>query len=315
MKKVTAKAPVNIALIKYWGKKNIEDIVPYNASISISLDNLYTITTLEESRTGFEFHLDGKLVTGTESDKVYDFLKYFSDETKISNLKVNSTNYVPTAAGLASSASGFAALSVAANSYFETNYDFKELAKITRKGSGSACRSLLGNIVAWETNGDVYNIASPIKDFVMISVLIDKSKKNISSRQAMALSAENSPLYREYVVESAKDFIEMKKAIELGDYEKIGKLTKKSSLMMHGIMLSTHPPILYMDKTSIFIYNLMEELSKQGIYANPTMDAGPNVKILTREKDYKKVIDSLESNGFMDYYISRLGEGAKLIEE
>lgn len=315
MKKVTAKAPVNIALIKYWGKKNIEDIVPYNASISISLDNLYTITTLEESRTGFEFHLDGKLVTGSESDKVYDFLKYFSDETKISNLKVNSTNYVPTAAGLASSASGFAALSLAANSYFETNYDFKELAKITRKGSGSACRSLLGNIVAWENSGEVYNITSPIRDFVMISVLIDKSKKNISSRQAMALSAENSPLYREYVVESAKDFIEMKKALESGDYKLIGKLTKKSSLMMHGIMLSTYPPILYMDKTSIFIYNLMEELSKQGIYANPTMDAGPNVKILTTEKDYKKVIDSLESNGFMDYYISRLGEGARLIEE
>lgn len=313
MKKVTAKAPVNIALIKYWGKADEEKVIPYNSSISISLDNLYTITTIEESDEGFEFFLNDTLASEVDSNKVFKFLKNFAKDKDLEKVRVISKNYVPTAAGLASSASAFAALSLAANSFFETNYDFDKLCAVTRLGSGSACRSLLGGFVAWETNGKVYSLESKYKDFVIISVIIDSNKKEISSRDAMRISVATSPMYNNYVEDSKVDFENFKKALEENDLKQIGELTRKSFVMLHTVMAVSTPSIVYMKDKSIDVLSLVQELESQGIYAYPTMDAGANVKILTTESDYEKIISKLEENGFKEYFVSRLGEGAKVI--
>ena len=315
MKKVTAKAPINIALIKYWGKEDELNVIPYSSSLSLTLDNLYTITSIEESTNGFAFILNDELIEGKERSKVYEFLKLFAKNEGIEKVKVISTNYVPTGAGLASSASAFAALSLAANSYFKTNYDFDKLCNITRLGSGSACRSLLGGFVAWEKEGKVYKVESKVNDFVMIFVIVDSNKKQISSRDAMANSVKTSPIYKEFVAEGNRDFLKMKTAIEVGDLKKIGELTKNSAFMMHAVIASTDPPINYLQEKSFEIINLCDVMLEEDLYCYPTMDAGANVKILTTEKDYKRIIQMLEKKGFLNYYISRPGEGAIIIDE
>ncbi|MFA7435209.1 MAG: diphosphomevalonate decarboxylase [Bacilli bacterium] len=315
MKSISAKAPINIALIKYWGKEDESRVIPYNSSLSITLDNLFTVTTIEESKTGFSFTLNNNILKGKEEKRVYDFLKHYTTPKEINKVRVKSTNFVPTAAGLASSASAFAALSVAANEYFKTNFSFDKLALVTRLGSGSACRSLLGGFVAWEKDGRVYKVDSKVSNFILISVIIDSKSKKISSRGAMAKSVKTSPMYSFYVEESKKDFVDMKEAIENGDIIKIGNLTRKSFSMMHAVMLSTIPPILYMQDRSLAVIELADTLVLNGIYCYPTMDAGANVKLLTTKEDYEKVVLALEENGFIDYYISRLGQGATIIDE
>lgn len=315
MKKVTAKAPINIALIKYWGKEDELKVIPFNSSLSLTLDNLYTITTIEESTLGFSFTLNNRLVDGKEKDKVYEFLKLYASVEELENVKISSTNYVPTGAGLASSASAFAALSLAANKYFKTNYDFDKLSSITRLGSGSACRSLLGGFVAWEKSGKVHQVKSKINDFVMISVIVDSNKKQISSRNAMSLSVKTSSLYKMFVDGANEDFLKLKLALEEGNLTDIGELSKNSALMMHAVMASSNPPIEYLQEKSYEIIDLCSELLKTGLYCYPTMDAGANVKILTNEKDYKNIVQMLEKKGFIDYYISRPGEGALIIDE
>lgn len=311
---VTAKAPVNIALIKYWGKQDEDKVIPYNSSLSLSLDNLYTITTLSYA-DNFSFALNGKEVDGVERDKVYEFLLNFASIEEVNKTKVVSRNFVPTAAGLASSASGFAALSKAANTFYKTNYDLQKLAQITRLGSGSACRSLLGAFVAWDKNGEVYQVNSKVKDFVMISVVVDSNKKLVSSREAMKRSVLTSPSFDYFVSESNKDFDELINSLSQGDIEKIGNLTHKSFLLLHGTMLSSMPPILYMNQDSIKVIELTEELRSQNIYAYPTMDAGSNVKILSLESHYNEVIKVLKQNGFNNLFVSRPGRGAMIIDE
>lgn len=314
MKKVTAKAPVNIALIKYWGKENKEEVRPYNSSISITLDNLYTITTIEESNAGFEFILNNHKQSPAETNKVLDFLTQFASIKEISKIKVASTNYVPTSAGLASSASGYSALAVAANQFFNTNFSFVRLCEVTRKGSGSACRSLLGGFVAWERQGQVYEVISSRRDWVVISVIINKSEKKISSRVAMERTVETSPFFSLWVTSANQDFLAMKAALKKGNIQLIGELTEKSARLMHSSMLASSPPILYFNEDSLKVWELVESLRAKRVYAYATMDAGPNVKILSIEKDLSQVEFALNEQGFL-YYVSRIGEGAHILEK
>jgi diphosphomevalonate decarboxylase len=314
MKRVTAKAPVNIALIKYWGKKDKVNIIPYNSSISITLDNLYTVTTIEES-SEFSFYLNGRKQSKDESQRVMQFLQNFASNDEINTTKILSTNYVPTAAGLASSASGFAALAIAANEYFNSKFSFKELTAITRIGSGSACRSLLGGFVAWIKSGEIYEIDSPIKDFILISVLIEEKQKPISSREAMEITVNTSSLFPFWTIITNRDFIDMKHALTTGNYELIGELTEKSARLMHATMLAANPPILYIKEESLIVWNLIQTLRKKGIYAYVTMDAGPNVKILTKTNHQIEILDELKNLGFNNCLVSRMGEGAGLIYE
>ena len=155
MKQVTAKAPINIALVKYWGKRDEQEVLPNNPSVSLSLNLYHTITTLKETENkevSFQIneHADEEI-----KKRALDFLRHFNHGEIPSYLSIDTINTGPTAAGLASSASGFAALAMAANEYFGCRYDFQTLASITRKGSGSAVRSLLGNCVAWYDDGHI----------------------------------------------------------------------------------------------------------------------------------------------------------------
>lgn len=313
--KVNAKAFINIALIKYWGKEDEKQVIPYNDSISLTLDCFYTNTSISSSNKPFQVLLNGKMASIEDHIRIESFLNHFDGFKENKQIIIETTNSGPTAAGLASSASGFAALSVAANRYFKTNLSLEELAKITKLGSGSASRSLLGGFVQWHRYGTIEEIKSPLQDLRMIVVLIDTTQKEITSKVAMKQTVETSPLYPTWIRKSREAAILMRRALEEGDFLTVGNLTEESALLMHATMYASQPAISYVKEASWDVWNVVHEIRKEQVLAFCTMDAGPNVKILTKESNLKQVIEKLQKNGFDQFVVSGIGKKAEVTDE
>lgn len=319
MKKYKAKANSNIALIKYWGKANEDLIIPNNNSLSMTLDNLYTETIVNFIDNDKDlFFLDNELQDYKETAKISKYIDIFRNlASSDKRVEIHSFNYVPTAAGLASSASGFAALSCALNSLFELNYDKKNLTKLARLGSGSASRSIYGGFVEWYKGNDhdtsyAEKIDDGNFDIAMIILVLNEEKKEISSRVAMKQTVETSPLYPSFVESAKKDIKNMKKAIKDRDFDSIGKIAEHNAMKMHATMLGANPPILYFKEESIKAINKVNELRKMGFSVYYTMDAGPNVKLIVKKSEINKIVEQLKE--FENIIISNIGNDA-IVEE
>ena len=199
---ITARAHTNIALVKYWGKKDQKLIIPQTDSLSLTLNEFYADTSVEfrDDLTADHIEIDGHVVTGHAADKVINFLNIIRKLSgKNSYANVISTNHVPISAGLASSASAFAALATAASKAAGLELDRRDLSRLARRGSGSATRSIYGGLVEWHRGtDDLTSFAEPIMENVdfgieMIALLLNTSKKKVSSRQGMQSSVETSP--------------------------------------------------------------------------------------------------------------------------
>lgn len=291
------RAYTNIALIKYWGKRNEELILPTSSSLSLTLDAFYTETSVSFN-TDVEqdtFYLNDNLQDTAATQKVSRFLQLFREPAGISSpALVKSTNFVPTAAGLASSASGMAALAGAANLASGLDLNPRDLSLVARRGSGSATRSIYGGFVEWQmgtTSADSY--AVPIDDaswdIGMVVVVVNHHEKSISSREGMKNTVATSPFYAGWLESTAKDLIEIKEAIRLQDFQKLGEITESNGMKMHGTMLGANPPLSYWEPDSVVAMQLVRQLRKEGIPCYFTMDAGPNVKVLCRLSDSAKI--------------------------
>ena len=295
---IKAQANVNIALIKYWGKKDEALFLPYTTSLSLTLNNLYTITTVEKiSDQSDVFILDDKLIGQKETIRVSKFIDLFrTDQTR---LRITSHNNFPTAAGLASSASGYAALATALNQLYQLNLNKSDLSKLTRLGSGSASRSLFDKFAVWQTGDDntsyAYHLASDL-DIEMIIVIIDDKKKLFSSREMMQKTVEQSRYYQAFVKQSEDDFKEILKAITALDINLVGEIAERNAFMMHGTMLALDEPFLYLKPESFQVIEFVRELRNSGLVAYLTMDAGPNLKIITDSKNSSSILDKLISS-------------------
>lgn len=315
---VKARAHANIALVKYWGKEDEEQVIPYNSSLSLTLDKLYTDTIIETSDKDV-FVLNGTMQGKNETEKIFRFVDRFRQLSHRKNpVRITSVNNFPTAAGLASSASGFAALATAANRYFNLNMTKKELSVNTRFGSGSATRSLFGGFVIWQKdeNPYAYGYDSAEWDIAMIVVVINKEKKEISSKEAMRRTVQTSPYYPAWVLSAQSDIENMKKAIKKHDFRVVGEITQSNALRMHASMMSAVPPIIYWQPETLNVLRFVDELNKKGLDCYATMDAGPNVKILTRQSNVELIIDELSmwfDNSKM--IICLPGEGATILNE
>ena len=319
MKRYKAKADANIALIKYWGKEDEELIIPNNNSLSMTLENLYTETIVNFSDSDKDlFYLDNNLQDEKETAKISKYIDIFRKlASSDKRVEIHSFNHVPTAAGLASSASGFAALSAALNSLFELNYEKENLTKLARLGSGSASRSIYGGFVEWIKGEDhETSFAKKIDDgdfdIAMIILVLNEEKKDISSRKAMKQTVETSPLYHSFVESSKKDIIAIKKAIKDRDIDEIGKIAEHNAMKMHATMLGSNPPIIYFKEKSIQAINKVKELRKMGLSVYYTMDAGPNVKLIVRKTEVDKIIKELKE--FDNIIISNIGNDV-IVEE
>ena len=290
IKKGKARAHANIALIKYWGKKNDELVLPMNSSLSLTLDCFYTETEVvfDDNIEGDFFYLNNSIQDKNATDKVSKFLDLFRHSAGINTPAiVKSINYVPTAAGLASSASGFAALAAAANISSGLNYGPKELSMCDRQGSGSATRSIYGGFVEWQkgtSEGDSYaiEIDDASWDIGMVVVVVNKREKAVSSREGMKSTVATSPFYKDWVESAGEDLRQIKIAIKNRDFEQMGSIAESNGLKMHATMLGANPPLSYWEPESVVVMQIVRELRSEGIACYFTMDAGPNVKIICR---------------------------------
>ncbi|MEM5812842.1 MAG: diphosphomevalonate decarboxylase [Candidatus Aenigmatarchaeota archaeon] len=333
-KKASAIANSNIALVKYWGKRNEDLILPYNSSISVTLDKIYTHTTVEFSEN---LKRDILIINDKEidtQDSEYEeyvgrFLKklreLYPNKAKNLNAKIVSKNNFPTAAGLASSASGFAALALACNEALELNLSKKELSILARLGSGSACRSIYGGFVEWkkgifEDGRDSYAEQIATKehwpDFRIIICITSSKEKKIKSRAGMKQTVLTSPFYKAWLETIEDDIRLVKKGIIEKDFKLVGSVAELNCLKMHSTMITTKPPIIYWNGATIEIINLVLRLREEGIECYFTIDAGPQVKILCLEEFVKDIVERVkEMDEIENIIITSPGDDAKVTNE
>ncbi|KAJ2768809.1 diphosphomevalonate decarboxylase [Coemansia nantahalensis] len=316
----TVTAPVNIAVIKYWGKRDSTLILPTNSSLSVTLsqDHLRTRTTIRASPT---FDRDRLWLNGAEEDvsaskRLVNAIttarrlraeveKQQTDAVPLSQwpVHVSSENNFPTAAGLASSASGYAALVSALAALFELPQSASELSRVARVGSGSACRSMFGGFVAWQAGvaaDGSDSLAVQVADHThwpelqaLILVVSDR-KKTVSSTAGMQTTVETSALFPERVRAVVPGRMEaMQKAIAERDFATFAALTMQDSNQFHAVCLDTYPPISYMNDTSRSIAALVHAFNAAvgRAAAAYTYDAGPNAVIYALESDMRDLVE------------------------
>ena len=325
MFKGKARAYTNIALIKYWGKKNEELILPMNNSLSLTLDAFYTETEVifSDSYMVDEFYLDGTLQDEKATKKVSQFLDLFRKEAGLSlKASVISQNFVPTAAGLASSASGLAALAGACNTALKLGLDDLSLSRFARRGSGSACRSIFGGFDEWEKgHDDLSSYAKPVPsdsfedDLAMVFVLINDQKKEVSSRNGMRRTVETSSFYQGWLDSVEGDLYQLKQAIKTKDFQLLGETMERNGLKMHGTTLAAQPPFTYWSPDSLKAMDAVRQLRKKGIPCYFTMDAGPNVKVLVENSHLSEVQETFTKLFSKEQVITaHAGPGIAIIE-
>lgn len=299
MLKGSAKAHTNIALIKYWGKADEDLIIPMNNSLSLTLDAFYTETTVtfSEELTTDIFYLDDVLQDEAGTTKISRFLDLVRKKADCPLFaEVKSYNHVPTAAGLASSASGLAALAAACNQALQLNLSDKDLSRLARRGSGSACRSIFPGFVEWQKGtSDETSFAEPVPssgwedELAMIFILINDQEKDVSSRDGMRRTVETSAFYPGWLQTTPQDLASAKIAIHAQDFNKLGAITENNALKMHGTTLAAVPPFTYWSPDSLKAMNAVKKIRATGLACYFTMDAGPNVKVLCQKKDVAKI--------------------------
>ena len=317
-----ARAYTNIALIKYWGKKDEQLILPMNSSLSLTLDAFYTETSVQFDSTLETdlFFLNGQKQL-LSNNKITTFLNYIRNEYGGCYAKIESINFVPTSAGLASSASGFAALAGACAAALDLTLSDTELSRLARHGSGSACRSIFGGFSEWKKGtSDQDSFAVPIlsdgfeNELAMLFVLVDQREKDISSRDGMKRTVQTSSFYDGWLHTIDQDMRTLKNAIAEKDFQKLGEVAEANSLKMHGTTLAASPPFTYWLPESLKVMQIVRQLRAQGIPCYSTMDAGPNVKILVEKKQLHIVKETL-LNDFLDsqLIVAYAGPGIKLL--
>ncbi len=328
MMKATAVANSNIALVKYWGKRDEKLILPWNSNISVALDGLFTKTTVEFDRALPKdmFILGGVEQEGEEAQRVLETLDLIRQMSG-SNLKakVQSLNSFPTAAGLASSASGAAALVLAASAAAGLKLSKKELSILARRNSGSGSRSVEGGFVEWikgekadgsDSYGKQLFDEKHWPEFRILTTIVTSKAKPIKSRAGMKQSVATSPLYKGWLESVEADLQAVREGIKKKDVTKVGEAAEHNALKMHAVMMSTKPAIIYWLPETIAVMSAVKGLRESGKKCWFTMDAGPQVKVVCLESEAQAIKGALEKvPGVSSVGTHAPGRGAKLTEE
>ncbi len=323
----TAEATPNIAFVKYWGKRDEKLILPTNPSISATMDfQLRTRTSVLFSKTFSkdEIIVHNKRLAGAEllqATKALDHLRSLG-KTRL-KARVVSLNCFPTAAGLASSAAGFAALAVAGAAALGLKLSQKELSITARLGSGSASRSVVGGFAEWKAGAkkdgsDSYavQLAPPTHwpEFRNVIAIVEAGEKKVKSRAGMAETVATSSLFTQRLRDLPKTLETIRKAVLRRDTSSLFPAMMRESDNMHAVMLDTWPPITYLDDVSKQIISAVLELNGSEPVAGYTFDAGPNAHIFTTERNVlavKRVL--LEIPGVKRMIVAGVGDGPRLL--
>ncbi len=297
MNKSQAFAASNIALVKYWGKRDEKLNLPMTNSLSISLGSYGTQTQITEASVE-SYRLNKQIVE--PNTEFYKRLKSFLDRFRPHPdfyFQIETESNIPIAAGIASSASGFAAITLALNDFFDWKLEKTALSRLARLGSGSACRSLWQGFVEWEKgnkNDGTDSVAHPIDmpwESLQIGLLLfNTEKKAISSREAMKQTVLTSPLYKNWPRIVENDLINMHKAIQTQDFSLLGRTAESNAIAMHNTMLQAKPSIIYSQPETLEGIKKIIRLREEGLEIYFTQDAGANLKVLFLKKNKTAVL-------------------------
>ncbi len=321
--KATASAFSNIATIKYWGNLDDDLRLPASGSLSMSLDGLATITTVEfrDDLTGDTVSINGEIVTGTPHARVahhLDHVRRLAEHTIYAT--VQSANNFPTGAGIASSASAFAALSLAATAALGLNLSERELSTLARLGSGSAARSIPAGFVEWY-KGDTHETSyaetfAPPDHWPLIDLIavVSHDHKATGSTEGHTLAA-TSPLQAARLASAPARLAECKRAILDRDFEKFAAVTELDSTVMHSVMMTGTPALFYWEPVTLAVMAAVRGWRASGLEVCYTIDAGANVHCLALASSADAVAERLRGiEGVQDVLRAEAGGAARLIQ-
>ena len=319
---ITAQAHPNIAFIKYWGNANSRLRLPSNSSLSMNLGSLVTTTTVSaNTKTQYDvLSINGIQQTGEAVNRLQAYLNFVRQMYACSEfINVKSSNNFPMAVGIASSASAYAALAKALDHFFKLDLEEKEISALARLGSGSACRSIPGGFCEWEkgrshASSYAVTIASENHwDLYDCILVISQDPKKVSSTQGHSL-ADSSPLQSVRVHDTLRRLAICRDAVLKRDFEKLAYIIELDSNMMHAVMMTSDPPIMYWQPTSIAIMHTVKALRQKGTACAYTMDAGANVHVICTVTDLPVVKSSFESFPRIEnIFVSKVGGSAKVL--
>jgi len=321
-----AVAFANFALIKYWGKRDAALNLPDVGSISITLDSLWTRTrvALDPALEQDQFELDGKR-DAPGSGRVAALLEKMREigGSRV-RAQVSSRNNFPTGAGLASSASGFAALVTAADRAYELGLTPARRSELARIGSGSAARSIFGGYVEMHRGrlpDGSDSVAEPLLasadwPLEVVIAVSDRGRKSVGSTEGMQRTAHTSPFYAAWVSNQPEDLAVARAAITARDFDALADISESSALAMHGLAMSARPGLLYFNATTMECLHRVRQLRAGGVPVFFTVDAGPQVKAICAPEAAGKVAAALdEVAGVTQILRAGLGSGAACVED
>jgi diphosphomevalonate decarboxylase len=322
MTKATAVANPNIAFIKYWGKADEALNLPANPSLSMNLAALTTMTTVE-FRPGLSADLvtiDGQPAAGQALARVISHLdRVRALAGTVERASVTSRNDFPAGTGLASSASAFAALSLAATQAAGLSLDRAALSRLARLGSGSACRSVPAGFALWAGDSDETSFARQVAppehwDLHDVVAIVSRQHKSVGSHNGHDLAA-SSLFHRARLATVPKLIEQVESAIHQRDLVAMGPTIEADALAMHGVMMTSRPSLLYWQPATVAVLHAVQIWRQEGLAAYFTMDAGPNVHCLCQAADAPEVKKRLGATpGIDDVLVSGPGGGVRLVD-
>ena len=308
--KATAFAPVNVAAIKYWGKADADLRLPANSSLSVNLTNFGTTTTVEWDKNLTADIADNRMVE--HLDRVREIAKF--------NLKarVETKNNFPASVGLSSSASGMAALTLAATAAANLKLKTKDLSRLARLASGSACRSIPDGWVEWVKGNDKTSYSKTIFptnhwDLRILVVILSQEKKKVSSTAGQKM-AFTSPFYKARVAAIPAKITKIKQAIAKKNFSLLGQIMEEDCLNMHAVMLTQRPPLVYWLPETVRVMQAVRQWRRQGLESYFTVNTGQNVFVFCRPRDEVRLTARLRRlEGVKEVRRDQIGSGAKLL--
>ena len=324
--RATARAHANIAFVKYWGKRDAALNLPAAGSLSVTLAGLSTTTEVAFGGAG----VDALVVDGEEQGprplrkalRVVEEVRACAGDAARAPVLITSRNDFPTGAGLASSASGLAALALAAARAAGLALTPQELSVLARRGSGSACRSIFGGYVQWDAGAAADGSDSHARqlhppehwDLRCVVAVVSDRPKAVDSTRGMIATGAQSPFFGAFVAQVEPDLAAARAAIAGRDLEGLARVAERSCLRMHAAMMAGDPALIYLAPESWQVINLARRLREEGLALLFTADAGPNVKLFCAPADEAALASAVEAQGCARRVIhARPGPGAEVV--
>ncbi|MFO0616494.1 MAG: diphosphomevalonate decarboxylase [Polyangiaceae bacterium] len=323
-RRATALAHPNIALAKYWGKQPFGHNLPAVPSLSVTLDGMSTETTVtfDDGLADDELVLNGSPASGTPLARVKGLLDRVREAARVgARARVTSANDFPTASGLASRASAFAALALAASAAAGLSSTPAELSDLARRTSVSSARSVFGGYVELPVGapGDTYLPASEVaaRDHWNLAIVVAVTRegaKDVSSSDGMAHTRATSPYFKGWMESAPETFARVRAALLAKDLRALGEAAEHSALAMHAAALAARPAVLYFTPATVAAIEGVHRLRRDGVTAYATIDAGPHVKVITTLEETDRVAAFMEAvPGVLRTIRTRPGGPARLV--